>query len=153
MKEKRTKITEVLALLTLAIFAICVLLVLLMGASVYRDLVDRGEESHNRRTAVGYLATRVRQAESVEMTAFADGQALTLGETIGDGYYVTRIYYWNGWLRELYSSPTAALSAADGEAILKTDGFSCRIEDDLLILSVGKDTLYIHLPGDMEVAS
>lgn len=153
MKEKRTKITEVLALLTLTVFAMCVLLVLLMGASAYRGLVDAGEESHGRRTAVGYLTTRVRQAESVELEPFQGYPSLLLQETVGGDTYVTRIYCWDGWLRELYSAPGAGLSVEDGEEILETDAFSCTLEGDLLTLSVGQDTVCLHLPVNGEVAS
>ena len=43
MKEKRTKMTDLLALLVFAMFAVCVMAVLLTGAKVYRNVVDRGE--------------------------------------------------------------------------------------------------------------
>ena len=82
MREKHTKITEVLALLTLVVFAVCVLLVLLVGASVYRNLVDMGETAYTHRTVVGYLTTRVRQAEKVEIVVFQDYQTLLLQETV-----------------------------------------------------------------------
>ena len=45
MKEKRSKLTDLLALTVFAVFALCVLLVLLSGAKVYRGLVQRGEEN------------------------------------------------------------------------------------------------------------
>ena len=70
MKEKGTKLTDLLALTVFAVFALCVLLVLLSGARVYRGLVQRGEESFTSRTAARYVTMRVRQAESVAVGDF-----------------------------------------------------------------------------------
>ena len=60
MKEKRTKMTDLLALLVFAMFAVCVMAVLLTGAKVYRNVVDRGEAQFEARTAVQYVTTHVR---------------------------------------------------------------------------------------------
>lgn len=151
MKERYAKITEVLALLTLAVFALCVLLVLLTGAGTYRNLVDRSGESHARRTALGYLTTRVRQAETVELAVFQGCEALVLGETVDGERYVTRIYCWDGWLRELYSLPGENLAPEDGEPLLEAHSLSCMLEGELLTLTLGQDKLMLWLSGETEV--
>ena len=80
MKENRSPITQVLALLCLTVFALCVLLVLLTAASAYRNQVDRGEQIYTRRTALQYLTTRVRQAERVTVGVLEGCEALILEE-------------------------------------------------------------------------
>lgn len=151
MKEKSTKITDVLALLTLAVFALCLLTVLLGGANVYRDLVDSGRENHSRRTALRYLTTRVHQAEVLQTGDFQGCDALILEENLDGEIYLTRIYCYDGWLRELYAVPGAELSAAEGQPLLEAADFACLLEGDLLTLQLGQDRLVLYLPQNREV--
>lgn len=145
MEHRTTKFTGFLAFLVFFTFALCVLLVLLTGAGVYRKLVRRGEESFEGRTAVQYIATRVRQAEAVSVEDFQGAPALVLGETIGEERYVTRVYCYEGHLRELFSAETAALSPEDGEAVLPLDSATFTLEDNLLRVEAGARELYLHL--------
>ena len=142
MKKKREAITRLGALLVLAVFVLCVLLVLLTGADLYRELVEKGERSFLRRTASQYLTTRVRQAGSVEIGSFDGCEALVLEE---EGA-VTKVYCYDGWLRELYALPGGAFSAGDGEKVLEAEEFSVTQEENLLTLTLDGDVLYLWLP-------
>lgn len=151
MKENRGRITDVLALLCLAVFALCLLLVLLTGADAYRKLVNGGEERYERRTALQYLTTRVRQAETLE-TGFLEGcEALILGQTIDGETYTTHIYCYDGWLRELYAVPGAKLPPKAGQPIAEAEAFRLQQDGSLLTLTLGEDTLYLHLPAGRTV--
>ena len=157
MKERYAKITEVLALLTLAVFALCVLLVLLTGAGTYRNLVDRSGESHARRTALGYLTTRVRQAETVELAAFQGCEALVLGETVQGERYVTRIYCHEGWLMELFSTADGTFTPEDGEKILPLRAMSLTHQDGTVTAALTDEagvtrSVTIYLRGGEEAA-
>lgn len=143
MKEKRHTILDLAALLVLTAFALCVLLVLLTGANLYRSLVEEGEEGYLRRTALQYLTTRIRQAESVEIGTFEGCDALILREEAGA---VTRVYCFDGWLRELYAVPEARVSPGDGEILLEAESLSVTREDRLLTLTLGSEALYLWLP-------
>lgn len=151
MRENSSRITDVLALLCLTVFALCVLLVLLTGAESYRKLVSSGEESYERRTALQYLTTRVRQAETVETGAFEGCEALILGETIDGETYTTWVYCYDGWLRELYAVPGAKLPPQAGEAILEAENFVLELEENLLTVNLGSDELLLHLPSGRTV--
>ena len=110
-----------LALLLLLVFAVCVLSVLLTGAGTYQTLTRRDQDSYDRRTAAQYLATRVRQADRADGVAVADFQgcdALELTETIDGTPYITRVYCYDGYLRELFSASEAQMTPADGEKVL-----------------------------------
>lgn len=146
MKEKPSRITDVLALLCLTVFALCVLLVLLTGADSYRKLVDKGEASYDRRTALQYLTTRVRQAETVETGTLEGCEALILGETIDGETYTTWVYCYDGWLRELYAVPGAKLPPKAGEAILEAESFGLMLEGNLLTVTLDADELLLYLP-------
>ena len=146
MKDNPSRMTQVLALLTLTVFALCLLLVLLSGASCYRGLVDRGEASYARRTAVQYLTTRVRQAQRVEIGDFEGCQTLLLEETVDGECYTTRVYCYDGWLRELYTVPGAKLPPRAGAAVLEAEDLELTREGSLLTVKLGEETLLLHLP-------
>lgn len=151
MKENRSPITQVLSLLCLTVFALCVLLVLLTAASVYRKLVDRGEETYSRRTTLQYLTTRVRQAETVTIGDLEGCEALVLEETIEGETYTTWVYRYDGWIRELYAVPGAKLPPNAGEAIVAADSFALQLRGNLLRVNVGEDQLILYLPERSEV--
>ncbi len=128
-----------LALLLFGIFAVCVLSVLLTGARAYRRLTDRDQASYSRRTCVQYIATRVRQADrlgGVSVEPFGDTNALTLTE---DGF-VTRVYWHDGYLMELYAGEDAELAPEDGERIMKAESLSLSVRRGLLTVDVTGDS-------------
>lgn len=145
------------ALLLFGVFAVCVLLVLITGASAYRRLTERDQSSYERRTAVQYIATRVRQADcldSVFVEPFGDVDALVLA----DGDYLTRVYWYDGWLMELYCAAGADMEPRDGEKILEAGGLELSQEDGLLEAVLtnsdgGRDALRLSLRSGEEAAS
>ena len=145
MKENRLDITRVLALVTLTVFALCLLLVLLGGAGVYRNLVEGAEENYNRLTALHYLTTRVRQAENLEIGEFHGSDALVLQERVDGETYLTWIYCWDGWLMELYALPGGSFLPADGQQVLQVQHMACTLEEDLLKLELDQGELLLYL--------
>lgn len=134
MKKKLTgfHIDGLLALLLFGIFAVCLLAVLLTGAGAYKRLTERDEATYNRTTCMQYIANRVRQAsvpEEVSVEPFGDGNALVITDAAG---YITRVYYYDGYLMELYASADAALAPGDGEKVLKTGKIGLSLEDGML---------------------
>lgn len=151
MKERNSPITEVLALLNLTVFALCVLLVLLAGARIYRNLVDRGQEVYEQRTALQYLTTRVRQVQTVEIGNLEDCEALILKETLEGETYTTYVYCYEGWLRELYTVAGAKLPPQAGEALLEGENLDLKQEGSLLTVTFAGAELLLHLPAGRTV--
>jgi hypothetical protein len=133
MKTKRLikhHIDGLVVLLLFGVFAACVLSVLLLGADAYKKLTERDRASYDQRTAVQYLATKVRQADrtgAVTVEDFQGVDALVLREDLDGEVYLTRVYCYDGYLRELSSSADAELSPEDGEQVLAAD--SLLVED------------------------
>ena len=150
MNQGSSKATRLLALLTLAVFACGLLLVLLTGAALYRRLVDRGEESYRRRTALQYLTTRVRQAEAVKIEDFQGCPALVLEETSEGEAILTRVYCHGGWLRELYALPEAELSPEDGAPLLEAGTLELSRDRSLLSLTLDGSRIFLWLPQGTE---
>ena len=115
-----------LILLLFGVFAVSVLSVLLSGAGVYRRLTERDDLSYDRRTAVQYVATRVRQADrqgAVSVRTFEGCPALILSEEIEGEVYETRIYHYDGYIRELFVSSDGEFLPEDGENVLPAGSF------------------------------
>ena len=150
---KREKIQHhmdgLLLLLLFGVFAVCVLSVLLTGAKAYRRLTLRDQEAYSRRTCVQYIATRVRQGDmegAVTVEPFGEGDALVMAK---DGY-VTRVYWHDGWLMEMYAGEDVQLAPEDGEKIMELDGLAMSMDGGLLTVEVdggdaGTDTLRLSL--------
>lgn len=138
MKKKTTgyHMDGLIALLLFGVFAACLLAVLLTGAGAYKRLNTRNEESYVRRTCIQYVANRVHQAPKpadVKVEAFGKGNALS----IADGEdFVTRVYFYDGYLMELYSSTAFSLDPQDGERIMEIGGLDLSLEKGMLKVKV-----------------
>ena len=147
-----------MGLLLFGVFAVCVLSVLLTGAGAYRRLTERDRAAYDRRTAAQYIATRIRQSDTlggIDVTAFGDADALLLRE--GEGPFVTWVYCHDGYLMELYCAEDAGLEPQDGERVLAADSLTAVIEDGLLTATIygreGVDTIRLSLRSGEGAAS
>ncbi|MCI2058984.1 MAG: DUF4860 domain-containing protein [Oscillibacter sp.] len=118
-------------LLLTGVFAVCVLLVLLTGADSYGALAARDARAFDRRTCAHYVAEKVRQADAAGSVGTADfdgsasagnGDTLFLRESVDGVPYETRVYWYGGYIRELYTQADALANPEDGEKILKARG-------------------------------
>lgn len=150
MNKTKTKMTDLLGLLVFAVFSLCMLALLLTGVKAYENMVHKGRESYDRRTAAQYLSTRVRQGGWVEVEDFDGCQALVTREEVDGTVYLTRIYCYDGYIRELYCAGTAALSPADGERVLPAKTLSFALEGDLLTVTVDSRQLVFFLRSGKE---
>ena len=137
MKHKgNRKITDILGLLVFGIFAFCVAAVLLTGARTYQTLTHRGDTASNHRVAVRYLTTRFHQAPSVEVEDFCGLQTLAIREEIHGRTYITRVYGYEGTVRELFSGENAQLNPQDGEIVLEAEQLTFSQDDGLLTVEI-----------------
>ena len=158
-EQENSKITGLMALLVFAVFAVCVLGVLLTGAGVYKRLVGSGAEDYSRRTTAQYVTTRVRQAGragSVGVEDFGGQDALVLREEIGGSVYLTRVYCFDGWVRELFTAESGDFSPEDGEKVLEAEELSFAMEGSSLLAqitlpdgTVQELTLYLRSEGEV----
>ena len=117
------------ALIVFAAFAVCILSVLLAGADAYRRITERDRAAYAGRTCAQYIATRVRQAQS--------GAAVSVTGSGGvRELYVTRVYCYDGWLRELFSADGTEFDPEDGEAVIEADEMEPAISDGLLTVAL-----------------
>lgn len=158
-EQSRVKMGSLMALVLFVLFAVCVLAVLLTGADVYKRLVERDRNSYDRRTAVSYLTTKVRQAdrlESVEIQEFGGLETLVLSEKIEGADYATWIYCYDGYIRELFAAADTGLMPDAGDKVLEAQALSFGWEEDFLCVEITApdgvtQSLKLHLRSGKEV--
>lgn len=113
-----------MALLLFVIFAVCILAVLFTGADNYKKIVDRNRISYDRRIAVSFLTTKVRQGDlpgAIDIRQVQGQDVLILKEEINGASYETWIYCYDGMIRELFTAAGSGLSLEAGTPILKAE--------------------------------
>ena len=136
--ESKTHIEGLLVLVLFCVFAICILSVLLTGAEAYGRLVDSQHASYEKRTVPQYIATKIRQTDvsgAVSIGDFGGVEALELVE-LPEKEYVTRIYCYDGYLRELFSTVTGNFEPEAGEKILEAQQVDFVLDDNCLSVFV-----------------
>jgi len=139
MKERTSKISNLMTLVVLCLFSVCVLLVLLTGADVYQRLVDSQQAHFEQRTVARYLSTRLHQGDAagrVFVEDFEGHSTLVLQEEIDGELYSTRVYCYDGYVRELFALADGSFSPQDGEKVLETQDLEFALEDRMLTVTV-----------------
>lgn len=134
-KSEKHHLTGLIALILFGVFASCILSVLLTGSGAYKRLTERDREAFGTRTCLQYIATKVRQAPcgaDIYVEEMDGVSAVCIPEDIGGRIYVTRIYSYDGWLREIFASAGNESHPEDGEKIIKAETVEFALEDGLL---------------------
>ena len=181
MKEqtKKSNLTALAPLLLFVIFTICILTVLLTGADIYQKISQRDQNSFQRRTAVQYLTTRLRQSDAEKMVFVGDfstgtadsaensgnfgsgsataGDTLFLREELNGRTFYTRIYCHDGYLCELFSEAGLETAKRFGQPILEVNALHFTIQGNLLYVEIEYadstvETLMLHLRSGEEAA-
>lgn len=139
--------------LLLAAFAVLSVIVVLVGARVYRAVEGRGAENYESRTVLAYVAGKVRALDAagrITTETVGGADALVLGAAYGGEDYATYIYAYDGRLMEYFGRAGSAFSPEHGEPIAEAAGFDAVIERGLLTVTVaradgGEDSLTLYL--------
>ena len=114
-------------LLLFAIIVLSLLFLVMTGTGLYSAVVDSQTRNREARAALSYLAARVHAADAagaVSVGEGPEGAALLLRENADGETYETRIYLYEGALREEYGTADAALDPQDSERIVDAKSFS-----------------------------
>ena len=123
-------------LLLFAIIVLSLLFLVMTGTGLYSAVVDSQTRNREARAALSYLAARVHAAGAVSVGEGPEGAALLLRENADGETYETRIYLYEGALREEYGTADAALDPQDSERIVDAKSFSIeQVRPGLLVVS------------------
>lgn len=155
MREQRHGVNGLLTLLIYGIFALFSLLLVVAGAKVYRNIVSSGNENMGMRASFSYVANKVRMSTRAVGTVQLkeeDGIEMLVLESGTEGYE-TRIYYYEGALREVYQAIEQPFSPELGEELMELPEFHIeQTEEGNLVLHT-KDgdgiprSLHLYIEG------
>ncbi|MCL1816734.1 MAG: DUF4860 domain-containing protein [Clostridiales bacterium] len=120
-----------------ALFLFLSIGLVLLGGSVYRQVVAASQENDQMRTAFSYIANQVRRCDSggnVQVGKFHNVDALLLLQEFGDIECVTYLYCWEGSLRELFVEVDNELDMEAGLPLIPLDAISFSQDHNGLIL-------------------
>lgn len=128
-----SKIHTLFTLAAFCLFAATLLLVLLLGANAYRGAGARAAAAYDQRIALDYIAAKIRHHDSAGVLLCADFYhpalpaaeagipALYLMQEYAGISYYTRIYFYDGYIRELFAEAGLDFAPADGQALLPAE--------------------------------
>lgn len=133
-------IVDVLFVLALfGVFAASSLMLVTIGANVYKKTVANMNKNFTERTAYSYVMEKIRQNDSNDTISVEEIEgipALTFTQTNGEEEFCTYLYLYEGQLKELFVrkdsfSGTNILSA--GQDIMPMSAFTLEKTEDGLI--------------------
>ena len=135
LEGKRSHVIDTLFVLCLLfLFIISAVMVIFIGASVYKKNVEAMTGNYSHRIACAYISEKVRQSD-IKGRVFIDeifGQnTLVMQDEIDGALYNTYIYNHDGYLMELYArSDLSEVYPQSGQKILKISSFDIKEIDD-----------------------
>ena len=146
-------IDTIFVLIVFSIFAFSVLMVLMLGASIYRNINDISREGQYEHTALAYVWTKTKNfddAESVYVSDFNGVNSLFIRENIYGLEFKTVIYSYDGWLYELFTEAALTFAPGDGVRIVRIDGLKFEeVRNGLIRVSVNDKSLMISPRGSL----
>lgn len=144
--KKVHSIDFVFVLLLLCTFAISILMVLMNGVKSYEAVTGRMENNYNSRTGIAYVTEKLRHcgeyaeielAELQTEDEFSDKnseiRSLKISQMIEGERYATYIYYYDGFLRELFTNEGNVLPPETGSKIVEMKSFDVNIDNEELL--------------------
>lgn len=134
MKLQREHVIDLLFTLSLlCVFTVSGLLLVVLGVGVYKDTVVEMESTYSDRTALSYLAKQVRQNDRVDGVQIGEVEgelALILAEESEGEFYYKYIYYYEGYLCELYANESFEPVLTAGQPLIAVDGWNIEANED-----------------------
>jgi len=124
MNKGRSKVDTAFVLMILCAFALSVFVVLMLSANIYSNMVERSNHHQDERIALSFVRTMVRSADSqdvVSVGSFHGLSALIFEEEFEGFAFVTKIYFYNGWVYELFMEQGENFLPDEGMPIIRAD--------------------------------
>ena len=141
------RIDTVFVLIIFCIFAISVLMVLMFGASIYQNLTGMIRDGQDERAVLSYIWTKAKNDDNegrISVGYFHGLPTLFLDEEFDRVPYRTRIYYYDGWVHELFSETELDFYPVDGTRIIEVESLDFEeLDHGLIRITAGTLSLLI----------
>ena len=119
-KQEKRHIVDILFVLALfAVFALSALILVVLGANIYKSTVSSMSRNFEARTACSYISEKVRQNDvydSIYIDKLEGCEALVFSKDVYGSVYATYIYFHDGELKELFMRVGSNIGSAPLEA-------------------------------------
>lgn len=131
-----------------SVFATSVLVVLMLGGSIYKNISKTVQESFHERTSFSYIWSKVKNGDTsmgIRVGEFHELPALYLEENFDGVTYLTAIYLYDGWIRELVSEEGLGFTPEAGMEILEAGSLDFeQLEGGLIRVTIDGKSLLIY---------
>ena len=134
MNRKHT-VDTLFVFLLYGLFALLSVLLILIGARVYRRTVENTEARGDVRASLSYVANKIRSSDRAALETRSGLSVLVLTQRAGEEDFETCIYYTGGALKEYLTEAEAPFYPEKGETVTALTAFSFAEEDGLLIVT------------------
>lgn len=134
--------------LLFALFVIALLLAIVAGTNVYRNLNDVRSGADEARLGLTLLTNNVRANDAADAIAAGtgpEGRSLVLVERLDSGTYETRIYRHEGNIVEEYALADAAYTPEKAVVICPSDVFDFSYGNGLLTITTDQGSADVAL--------
>lgn len=128
-------ISGVFVFLLLGVFAVFSTVTVLLSAGAYRSISERSGVDSTARLASAYVRSMLRSRDergALQVAEESGLTTLTLRSVYGDEEFRTRIYVYDGTLRELFTEADAVFEPKNGEAVCAAEAMEAELTDGLL---------------------
>jgi len=146
-RARGQKIDTVFVLIIFCVFAVSVLMVLMLGASIYQNMTDITRDGYDERMVLSYIWTKIKNnddAGRISIGEFHGMPALFFDEEFDQVTYRTMLYHYDGWIYELFSEKDLGLYPEDGERITRVgDLVFQQLDHGVIRVSTGGLDLFV----------
>ncbi|MCR4622475.1 MAG: DUF4860 domain-containing protein [Clostridiales bacterium] len=149
-------ISGVFVFLLLGAFAVFATVMVVLGARAYKGSSDRLADHNAERVAAAYVRSMVRANDEAGVIRIeeVDGiTALTMETTEEFDVYATRVYVYDGMLREWYAGSDVEFEPDQGEAVCKADEMRAEMNGNLLAVFLRNGEKWITVDTALRAAA
>lgn len=142
--KNRTGLVHLVSvLLIISIFAVSAMILVNVGAIIYKNIVENNLETFQVRTSLSYVKTKINQYDSIDgvQVVEKDGmKQLVLREAIDTEIYNTIVYFYDGKLLEITHEEGADFKPENGFTILTVNQFDISEKNGMIkLVATNKD--------------
>ena len=143
--RKQDGMQTLFVLAVFATFAVLAALLTFTGAKVYKGITESTQANHALRASLFYVSNRIHactENETVSVLPYQDTPILTIEEDLEGHHYYTRIYFYDGALREHTSVDTGMDSFAmeNGDIIAALRDFQIQQNETRMAITATDET-------------
>ena len=138
-RESNHAIAGVFVFLLLGVFAVFSTMLVLFGAQAYRTTTERSAEHEVDRTLYAYMLNTLRgddYAGTVGLHSEDGIDMVTVAYDYGGDLFEKRVYYYDGYLREMLMSVGNEFVPEAGEQVCEASSFRAEMNGKLITIEL-----------------